>query len=160
LFALWAAVFATRADVASRQARAAADRRWQTTVRPQPSLTFLGPPALTQPLEVSIRNFGGALTAGAVVVQYGDDLFGGEIAAAEKAPPQNLSLRPLVKAWRKAGTPRCLLLAGRDAEGRCWDFLAQGQPVKNPRRWLERQLRDLRLVGIVDFPELKAAGDR
>jgi hypothetical protein len=156
LFALWAALFATRADFAVRRARALADQRWQATVRPQPSLTFLGPPALTQPLDVSIRNFGGALTAGAVVVQYGEDLFGAEIALAEKAPPQTVALRPLIKAWRSERSPRCLLLAGRDIEGRCWDFVGDGRPIKNPGRWLDRRLRDLKLAGIADFPELRA----
>ena len=108
---------------------------------------------MTQPLEVSVRNFGGAMTAGAIVVQFGEDLFGAEIALAEKAPPHNVSLRPLLKAWRSSGAPRCLLLAGRDIEGRCWDFLAEGRAIKSPRKWLERQLRDLRLVGVIDFPE-------
>ena len=151
-------MFATRADRVARQVRAAADRRWQTTVRPQPSITFLGPPAPSQPLQLSIRNFGGALPAGAIVVQFGEDLFGGEIAMPEKTPPQTITLRPLIKAWKSSRTPRALLLAGRDIEGRCWDFLGEAKEIKNPRRWIDRQVRDLRLIGIVDFKEL--AGDR
>ena len=151
-------MFATRADSAARKAGVLADERWRATVRPEPSVTFLGPAAMSRPLQVSIRNFGGALTAGAVVVQFGEDLFGCEIALPEKAPPQNVSLRPLVKSWRSSGAPRCLLLAGRDIEGRCWDLLAEGRAIKNPRRWLDRQLRDLRLAGIVDFPELAGGG--
>jgi hypothetical protein len=151
-------VFATRADRVARQVRAAADKRWQATVKPQPSITFLGPTPMSQPLQVSVRNFGGALTAGAVVVQFGEDLFGGEIAMPEKTPPQTITLRPLIKAWKSTGAPRTLLLAGRDIEGRCWDFLADGKEIKNPRRWIDRQVRDLRLAGIVDFKEL--AGGR
>jgi hypothetical protein len=50
LAALWAAVFATRADLAARAARAVADRRWDDMVRPHPTFSFGGPPAPGQPI--------------------------------------------------------------------------------------------------------------
>jgi hypothetical protein len=40
LFALWAPIFASRADRAGRQAKALADRRWEVMVRPRPCVTF------------------------------------------------------------------------------------------------------------------------
>jgi len=46
----------------------------------------------------------------------------------------------------------CLLLVGRDLSGTCWDYLDGNRAIKEPRKWLPSQLRELRLQGVVDFP--------
>ena len=79
LLALWAAVFATRADQASRRALKDADSRWEATTRPVPHLTFTGSPSPNQPIEVEVQNLGGTLVAGGVIVQAADDLYAGEL---------------------------------------------------------------------------------
>jgi hypothetical protein len=154
LLALWAAVFATRADRASRRAIKLADARWEATTRPVPHLTFIGSPTAGQPIELEVENLGGTLTAGAVIVQAADDLYAGELTLPEKAPPRRIILQPAMKAWQRAAQPRCLLLVARDVSGRCWDCVDENKPIKDPRKWLAGQLRELRLQGVVDFPGL------
>ena len=151
--ALWAAVFATSADRASRQAGKLADARWETVTKPVPHLTFTGTPSPNQPIEVEIENLGGTLAAGGVIVQAADDLYAGELTMAEKAPPRRVLLQPAMKAWQRATQPRCLLLVARDVNGRWWNCL-DGKVIKDPRKWLAGQLRELRLQGVVDFPGL------
>ncbi|TAN33862.1 hypothetical protein EPN29_04320 [bacterium] len=154
LLALWAAVFATRADRASRRAMKLADSRWEAITRPAPHLTFTGQPAPGQAIEVEVENLGGTLTAGGVIVQSGDDLYAGELTLPEKAPPRRIVLQPVMKAWQRASQPRCLLMVVRDVGGRCWDCMDVNKPVGNPRKWLAGQLRELRLQGVVEFPGL------
>jgi hypothetical protein len=154
LLALWAAVFATRADMSSRRALKIADARWEATTRPVPHLTFIGTPSPGQPIELEVENLGGTLTAGAVIVQAADDLYAGELTLPEKAQPRRIVLQPAMKAWQRTGQPRCLLLVARDVSGRCWDCADGNKPIKDPRKWLAGQLRDLRLQGVVDFPGL------
>jgi hypothetical protein len=154
LFALWAAVFATRADLASRGARKEADARWEATTKPVPHLTFTSPPSPNQPIEVEVQNLGGTLVAGGVIVQAADDLYAGELTMGEKSAPRRILLQPAMKAWQRASQPRCLLLVARDVNGRTWDCLDGNKLIKDPRKWLAGQLRDLRLQGAVDFPGL------
>src|ERR1700674_2411153 len=154
VLALWAAVFATRADMASRRAIKAADTRWEATTRPVPHLTFIGSPAAGQPIELEVENLGGTLTAGGVIVQAADDLYAGELTLPEKAPPRRIVLQPAMKAWQRASEPRCLLLVARDVGGKCWDCVDGNKPVKDPRKWLAAQLKELRLQGVVEFPGL------
>jgi hypothetical protein len=153
-FALWAAIFATRADFATRRAKADAQQRWDDSIRPLPHFTFTSAPAVGQPIEVDVENLGGTLAAGAVIVQHGDDLFAGELTLPEKAPARRIVLTPVLKAWQRSSQPRCLLLAGRDVSGRTWDCLDGMKIIKDPRRWVASQLRELRLQGVVDFPSL------
>ena len=153
-FALWAAIFATRADVATRKARSEAARRWDDTVRPAPHFSFTSSPSVGQPIEVEVENLGGALAAGAVIVQHGDNLFAGELSLPEKAPPRRMLLNPVVQAWQRSPQPRCLLLVARDISGRTWDCLDGTKMIKDPRRWMQAQLRELRMQGIVDFPAI------
>jgi hypothetical protein len=156
LLALWAAIFATRADMAARHASSEARRRWDDSTRPTPHFTFTAAPSPGQPIELDVENLGGALVAGAVIVQHGDDLFAGELSLPEKAPARRIVLAPVLKAWQKSGQPSCLLLAGRDVSGRTWDFVDDTKLIKDPKRWLAGQLRELRLQGVVDFPGLTA----
>ena len=153
VLALWAAVFATRADRAARRAGKLADARWEAATKPVPHLTFTGSPAPNQPIEVEVDNLGGTAIAGGVIVQAADDLYAGELTMPEKAPPRRILLQPAMKAWQRASQPRCLLLVARDVNGRTWNCL-DGKPIKDPRKWLATQLRDLRLQGAVDFPGL------
>lgn len=160
LLALWAAVFATRADRASRRAIKLADSRWEASTKPVPHLAFLGQPSPGQPIEVEIENLGGTLAAGGVIVQAADDLYAGEMTMPEKSAPRRIQLQPALKAWQRSTQPRCLMLVARDVNGRCWDCLDGGKPIKDPRKWLSGQLRDLRLQGVVDFPALAGAVKR
>jgi hypothetical protein len=158
VLALWAAVFATRADRASRRAIKLADARWEATTKPVPHLTFTSSPAPGQPIELEVENLGGTLTAGGLIVQAADDLYAGELTLPEKAPPRRIVLQPAMKAWQRATQPRCLLLVARDVNGRCWDYVDGGKQIKDPRKWLAGQLRELRLQGVVDFPGLSGPG--
>jgi hypothetical protein len=152
LLALWAAVFATRGDMAARRALKSADARWEATTRPVPHLTFIGTPGAGQPIELEVENLGGTLTAGGVIVQASDDLYAGELVLPEKAPPRRIVLQPAMKAWQRSLEPRCLLLVARDVSGRSWDCVDGNKPIKDPRKWLAAQLKELRLQGVVDFP--------
>jgi len=152
LLALWAAVFATRADLATRRATALATKRWEADIRPSPRLSFTAPPAPGQAIELEVENLGGTLAAGAVIVQAGDDLYAGELTMPEHATPRRIRLNPVLKAWQRKNQPECLLLVGRDLSGQCWDYLDGNKAIDEPRKWLTSQLRELRLQGIVDFP--------
>jgi hypothetical protein len=152
LLAAWTAVFATRADLASRRASSLADARWEATTKPVPHLTFTSPPSPNQPIEVEVQNLGGTLVAGGVIVQAADDLYAGELTMAEKSAPRRFLLQPAMKAWQRSSQPRCLMLVARDVNGHTWDCLDGSKLIKDPRKWLAAQLRDLRLQGAVDFP--------
>ena len=152
LLALWAAVFATRADLATRRASALATKRWEDTMRPAPRVAFTTPPSPGQAIELEVENLGGTLVAGAVIVQAGDDLYAGELAMPEHATPRRLYVSPVLKAWHRKSQPSCLLLVGRDLSGKCWDYLDGNKEIDEPRKWLASRLRDLRLSGVVDFP--------
>jgi hypothetical protein len=157
LLAALAAAFAFRADRAARSAKADADRRWNDMVRPRPRFTFTSAPAPGQPIEVEVENLGGTLAAGAVVAEYGDDLFAAELVLPEKAPARRILLPPVMKAWQKAKNPGFLMVAGRDVSGRWWDCLNGAKVITDPRGWVESHLRDLRLQGAVSFPELSGS---
>jgi hypothetical protein len=149
-FALWAAVFATRADRASRRAI----KSWDAASKPVPKVVFTGQVSPGQSIDLEIENLGGTLAAGGIIVHAGDELYAGEMTLPEKAPAQPMSLRVVVTAWKRMLEPQCLVLVGRDVGGRCWDYADGGKQIKNPRRWLTRQLRELRMQGMVDFPRV------
>jgi hypothetical protein len=152
-----AAAFAFRADAAARAARTEAAHRWDDMVRPRPRFTFTAPPSPGKPIEVEVENLGGMLAAGAVIAEYGDDLFACELSLPDKAPPRRIQLPPVMKAWQKATQPAFLMVAARDVSGRWWDCLNGAKVIKDPRRWVDTNLKDLRLQGAVTFPELSGA---
>src|SRR5260370_19345551 len=82
LLALWAAIFATRADMAARRASAEAKRRGEDSTRPTPHFTFTSTPSPGQPIELDVENLGGAIAAGAVIVHHGGDLVATELGLA------------------------------------------------------------------------------
>jgi hypothetical protein len=149
-----AAFFAFRADSAARDGRRKADRRWDDTVRPRPHLSFTIPPATGQPIELEVENLGGAMVAGAVVAEYGDDLYACELILPDKAVPRRILVPAVMKAWQKASKPTFLMVAARDVSGRWWNCLDGASEIKDPRRWAETSLRELKLQGAVSFPEL------
>lgn len=155
--ALAAALFAFRADASARGARKEATKRWDDMVRPRPHFTFTGPPSPSQPLEVEVENLGGALAAGAVIAAYADYLYATELTLPDKAPPRRIMLRPALKAWTNARQPTFLLVAGRDVSGRWWDCLDGMKVIKDPRRWIDGHLKEMRLQGAVSFPELSGS---
>lgn len=157
LAAVWAAVFAMRADHATRRASRLAESRWEASVKPVPHLSFGGAAAPGQPIDVQVENLGGVLAGGGMIVQSGDDLYAGELSLPEKSAARHVSLPPVMKAWQRAGQPKLLLLVCRDVSGRCWDCSDGGKPIKDPRKWLAGRLRDLRLQGVVEFPSVTGA---
>lgn len=148
LFALWAAIFATRADWSSRRAI----RRFDIATKPVPNIVFTGQVAPGQAIELEVENLGGTLAAGGIIVHASDELYAGEMTLPEKAPPRRITLRFVVKAWKRQLEPQCLVLIVRDVTGRCYDYVDGGKQIKNPRRWLSGQLRGLRMQGMIDFP--------
>jgi hypothetical protein len=157
LLAGGALFFAFRAERTAHAVKSAADRRWDDMVRPRPRLTFTSAPASNQAIEVEVENLGGTLAAGAVVAAYGDDLFACELTLPDKAPPRRITMPPVLKAWQRARQPAFLMVAGRDVSGRWWDCLDGMKVIKDPRRWVESHLKDLRLQGAVSFPELSGS---
>jgi hypothetical protein len=157
VLAALAAFFAFRADAAARSARAEAAHRWDDMVRPRPRFTFTAPPPPGRPIEVEVENLGGMLAAGAVIAEYGDDLFACELSLPDKAPPRRILLPPVMKAWQKANQPAFLMVAARDVSGRWWDCLNGAKVIQDPRSWIDTNLKDLRLQGAVTFPELSGA---
>jgi len=147
--AVWAALFATRADLAARRAM----KRFEGATKPVPNIVF-GQAAPGQSVELEVENLGGTLAAGGIIVHVSDELYAGELSLPDKAPPRRISLPFVVKAWKRQLEPQCLVLIARDATGRCWDYVDGGKRIKNPRRWLSRQLRDLRMQGMIDFPKV------
>ena len=148
--AVWAAVFATRADLSARRAI----KRWDAGTKPLPRVLFTGQVAPGQAIELEVQNLGGTLAAGGVIVHASDELYAGELSLPEHAAPQRLSLRFVVKAWKRQLEPQCLVLVVRDVNGRCYDYVDGGRQLKNPRRWLSTQLSELRMQGMVDFPRV------
>ncbi len=153
-FALWAAVFATRADLATRKANKLANTRWEASTRPVPHLAFTDFIAPGQSIQVQVENLGGTLAGCGVIVHSGDEIYAGEVTLPEKAPARPISLPFIVKAWQRVPQPRPLLLIARDVSGRCWDCLDGGKQIKDPRKWVANQLRGLRMQGMVDFPSV------
>ena len=153
-FALWAAVFATRADLATRKANKLANTRWEASTRPVPHLAFTDFIAPGQSIQVQVENLGGTLAGCGVIVHSGDEIYAGEVTLPEKAPARPISLPFIVKAWQRVPQPRPLLLIARDVSGRCWDCLDGGKQIKDPRKWVASQLRGLRMQGMVDFPSV------
>lgn len=153
-FALWAAIFATRADRATRKANRLANSRWEASTRPVPHLAFTDFIAPGQSIQVQVENLGGTLAGCGVIVHSGDEIYAGEVTLPEKAPARPISLPFIVKAWQRVPQPRPLLLVARDVSGRCWDCLDGGKQIKDPRKWVANQLRGLRMQGMVDFPSV------
>ena len=147
--AVWAAFFATRADWSVRRAL----KRFDATSKPVPNIVF-GQAAPGQSVQLEVENLGGTLAAGGIIVHVSDELYAGELTLPDKAPPRRIMLPFVVKAWKRQLEPQCLVLIARDATGRCYDYVDGGKPIKNPRRWLSGQLRDLRMQGMVDFPKV------
>lgn len=157
VLAAGALFFAFRAERTAHAVGVAAERRWDDMVRPRPRFTFTSAPAPNQAIEVEVENLGGTLAAGAIVAAYGDDLFACELTLPDKAPPRRIMMPPVLKAWQKARQPAFLMVAGRDVSGRWWDCLDGMKVIKDPRRWVEMHLKDLRLQGAVSFPELSGS---
>ena len=147
--AVWAAFFATRADWSVRRAM----KRFDSATKPVPNIVF-GQAAPGRSVELEVENLGGTLAAGGIIVHVSDELYAGELTLPDKAAPRQITLPFVVKAWKRQLEPQCLVLIARDATGRCWDYVDGGKQVKNPRRWLTRQLRDLRMQGMIDFPKV------
>ena len=148
VLSLWAAFFATRADWATRRAM----KSWDSATKPIPKLVFTGQVSPGQAIDLEVENLGGTLAAGGIIVHASDELYGGEVTLPQNAPARHISLPFIVKAWKRALEPECLVLVVRDVSGRCWDYADGGKQIKNPRRWLSGQLRGLRMQGMIDFP--------
>lgn len=160
LFALWAAFFATRADLAMRREIRNAKDRWEASTKPVPHVTFTDFVAPGQSIQVQIENLGGTLAGCGLIVQNSDEIYATELTLPEKAPPRPISLPFIVKAWQRAAQPKPLLMVARDVSGRCFDCLDGGKTIKDPRKWLAGQLRGLRMQGMVNFPTITGSATR
>lgn len=160
VFALWSAFFATRADFATRRAIREANTRWEASMRPVPHITFTEFAAPGQSIQVQIENLGGTLAGCGIILQHADEIYATELTLPEKAPARPISLPFIVKAWKRVAQPQPLLLIARDVSGRCFDCLDGGKQIKDPRKWVAAQLRDLRMQGMVDFPSVTGAVKR
>ena len=152
-----AALFAFLGVRIAADARARAERRWEDSVRPRPHLSFTTPPAPGQAIELEVENFGGAMASGAIVAEYGEDLYACELALPDKAPARRILVPAVMKAWQRTSKPAFLMIAGRDVSGRWWNCLDGVSEIKEPRKWAENNLREMKLTGAVHFPELLAA---
>ena len=141
----------------SLDTRRKTDRRWEDAVRPRPHLSFTVPPAAGHSIELEVENFGGAMASGAIVAEYGDDLYACELTLPDKAAPRRILVPPVMKAWKRAAKPAFVMIAARDISGRWWNCLDGIAEIKEPKRWAENNLRELKLTGAVSFPELLAA---
>ena len=157
VLAAMGAFFAFLAFRTARDTRTKADRRWDDTVRPRPHLSFTVPPSPGQPIELEVENLGGAMVSGAVVAEYGADLYACELTLPDKAAPRRILVPPVMKAWQQAKKPAFLMMAARDVSGRWWNCLDGASQIKDPKRWGEGRLRELRLQGAANFPELTGA---
>ena len=144
----------------SLDTRRKTDQRWEDAVRPRPHLTFTTPPGAGQPIELEVENFGGAMASGAIVAEYGDDIYACELTLPDKATPRRILVPPVMKAWKRTTKPAFLMIAGRDVSGRWWNCLDGIAEIKEPKRWAENNLRELKLTGAVSFPELLTASRR
>ena len=153
-FALWAAVFATRADFATRRAIRESNTRWEASMRPVPHITFTEFAAPGQSIQVQVENLGGTLAGCAIILQNADEIYATELTLPEKAPARPISLPFIVKAWKRVAQPQPLLLIARDVSGRCFDCLDGGKQVKDPQKWVTSRLRELRMQGMVTFPSV------
>jgi hypothetical protein len=154
LFALWAALFATRADLATRRAIRESNIRWEASMRPVPHITFTEFAAPGQSIQVQVENLGGTLAGCGIILQHADEIYATELTLPEKAPARPISLPFIVKAWKRAAQPQPLLLIARDVSGRCFDCLDGGKQVKDPKKWVANRLRELRMQGMVNFPSV------
>jgi len=154
ILALWAAVFATRADFATRRAIREANTRWEASMRPVPHITFTEFTAPGQSIQVQIENLGGTLAGCGMILQMADEIYATELTLPEKAAARPISLPFIVKAWKRTTQPQPLLLVARDVSGRCFDCLDGGKQIKDPQKWLNNQLRGLRMQGMVSFPSV------
>jgi hypothetical protein len=160
LFALWAAIFATRADFATRRAIKESNTRWEASMRPVPHITFTEFAAPGQSIQVQVENLGGTLAGCGIILQHGDEIYATELTLPEKAPARPISLPFIVKAWKRVAQPQPLLLIARDVSGRCFDCLDGGKQIKDPKKWVASHLRELRMQGMVDFPSVTGAAKR
>lgn len=151
---LWSAVFATRADWATRRSIREANTRWEASMRPVPHITFTEFAAPGQSIQVQVENLGGTLAGCGIILQHADDIYATELTLPEKAPARPISLPFIVKAWKRVAQPQPLMMIARDVSGRCFDCLDGGKLVKDPKKWVAGRLRDLRMQGMVTFPSV------
>ena len=159
-FALWAAIFATRADLAMRREVRNANKRWEASTKPVPHVTYTQFVAPGQSIQVQVENLGGTLAGCGLIVQNADEIYAAELTLPEKSAARPISLPFIVKAWQRASQPKALLMVARDVGGRCFDCLDGGKEIKDPRKWVGSQLRGLRMQGMVDFPTITGAAKR
>src|SRR5437879_12178623 len=84
LFALWAAIFATRADRATRRATRLAGERWEASTKPVPHITVTDFASARQSIPVQVENLGGILAGCGISLQHGADLYAAAVTPAER----------------------------------------------------------------------------
>lgn len=125
-----AAVYAFRADRATRRGSRVEDHRWKHTIQPRPKVGFdwsapsLGAPAL-QSITFSMGNPGGAVTQGYVAIQVGQAIYGTGFNIIEHAIPLMWAGVPKIGDAPTSEPRRVLLIVAQDIEGNWWDVGAE-----------------------------------
>jgi len=140
---IWAAVFATRADVASRHASRQSDQRYLAQVQPRPQLTFRRDPNRVGGIAVTVSNTGGAALYCLIVAQVEQLLCAFHGPLPQHAPPRDELLRKLETTSDR--TAKVLLDVAQDIQGHWWDVLL-GRQINQPvASWFEIQATKLKL---------------
>lgn len=151
----WAALFATRADSATRKAMREADERHDQEVRPR--LEPIGVPAgplAPHDFGMQVANRGGATPLFAFVIQSEDQIFitSGSLGEHTREP---FNFTWVGKLTYKTGAFSTPFVVAQDRHGRWWDctlqhFLA-GQLIEGSlRAWLDRRLVERGLSDLLD----------
>ena len=149
----WAAVYATRADVATRRAMRREEERHDQEVRPR--LEPVGfPRPLQKPFQMEIANRGGATPLFAVAIQSEDLIYitSGSLDEHAREPFLFQYVGQLNYKTLDFSTP---FVVAQDRMGRWWDctlqhFLA-GKLIEGPLRpWLDARLKERGLAEMLD----------
>lgn len=152
----WAAVYATRADLATRLALRKDEERHDQEVRPRLEPVGVQPMLYLRPADyrMEIANRGGATALFAFVVQSGEHIFitSGSLDEHAREPFLFSYVGKLQYGTGPWSTP---FVVAQDRMGRWWDctlqhFLA-GKLIKGPLRpWLDARLKERGLAEMLD----------
>lgn len=151
----WAAVYATRADRATRRAMRREEERHDQAVRPRLEPVGVRAEALPgAPFVMEIANRGGATPLFAFVVQSDERIFiaSGSLDEHAREPFKFDYVGPLSYGTGHFSTP---FVVAQDRMGRWWDctlnhFLA-GRLIQGPLRpWLDARLKERGLSDLLD----------
>jgi hypothetical protein len=151
----WAAVFATRADAATRKAMRDAEERHDQEVRPRLEPVGVPPgPLAPHDFGMQVANRGGATAMFAFVVQSDDQIFitSGSLDEHTREP---FNFKWVGQLTYKTGAFSTPFVVAQDRHGRWWDctlqhFLAGRLIEGSLRTWIDRRLAERGLKDLLD----------